>query len=399
MERILVNIDSRQRDITLFPQSNHFKLEYNDSYINKEYNELTNTFVNTVSKFINNNYINFKNVDYITLASFEMMNNFNVFQEERFNISFNVTPALVGTVVSGLTNLPKKVVINPGNYNYNDLINNLNKALFDMELNIGYYDVKDDFIVDNGLKFSVNEYTNTIILTNLTNSYSYNINFDNNKYDYVSLGYLLGFRQNNYNIQINGLTGDSIRGEAQADPDGENYLFLKVNDYGSIYISPKLPSKVLAKIVLDATKQGFVFNNGQDLIYKTHKFRQPTDVKSLEIELVDYNGNRMNVNGIDFSFTLEFGIIYDEELYKHKLSDLNLVEKRTTNEMLYNAYDNASTHYSVETPSNKTKNEIVSDVFKNDISITPVPEINKIEKPRIKKSSSKRIKNKFNIQY
>ena len=150
---------------------------------------------------------------------------------------------------------------------------------------------------------------------------------------------------------------------------------------------------------MDENKQGYVINNGQDLIYKTHKFRQPTDVKSLEIELVDYNGNRMNVNGIDFSFTLEFGIIYAEELYKHKLSDLNLVEKRTTNEMLYNAYDNASTHYSVETPSNKTKNEIVSDVFKNDISITPVPEINKIEKPRIKKSSSKRIKNKFNIQY
>jgi hypothetical protein len=213
------------------------------------------------------------------------------------------------------------------------------------------------------------------------------------------LGYLLGFRQNNYNIQINGITGDSIRGEAQADPDGENYLFLKVNDYGSIYISPKLPSKVLAKIVLDATKQGFVFNNGQDLIYKTHKFRQPTDVKSLEIELVDYNGNRMNVNGIDFSFTLEFGIIYDEELYKNKLADLNLVEKRTTNEMLYNAYDNASSHYSVETPSNKTKNEIVANVFKNDILIKPVSETNKVDKPKTKKSSSKRIKNKFNIQY
>ena len=30
MEKILINIDSRQRDLTLFPQSSYFKIEYND---------------------------------------------------------------------------------------------------------------------------------------------------------------------------------------------------------------------------------------------------------------------------------------------------------------------------------------------------------------------------------
>ena len=30
MEKILLNIDSRQRDLTLFPQSSYFKIEYND---------------------------------------------------------------------------------------------------------------------------------------------------------------------------------------------------------------------------------------------------------------------------------------------------------------------------------------------------------------------------------
>jgi hypothetical protein len=399
MEKILVNIDSRQRDIILFPQSNYFKLEYNDSYINKEYNESTNSYISTVSKFINNNYVNFKNVDYITLASFEMMNNFYVFQQERFNIFFSVIPNLVGVNTPGLTNLPTIVTINPGNYNYNDLINNLNKALFDVQLNIGTFDVRNDFIVVDGLKFSVNEYTNTIILSNLTSNYSYTINYDNNKYDYVSLGYLLGYRSNLYNLTINGGSLWSIQGESQADPDGENYLFLRVNDYGSIYISPKLPSKVLAKIVLDATKQSFVFNNGQDLIYKTHKFRQPSDVKSLEIELLDYNGNRMNVNGIDFSFTLEFGIIYDEELYKNKLSSLNLLSSKISNHMMYNAYDNTNNHYSVETPSNKTTNEILSNVFDNKILIKPVEETNIEQEQKQKPKKSKRIKNKFNIQY
>lgn len=379
MEKVLVNIDSRQRDINLFPQPNYFKLEYNDT-------------INGVN-FKNNNYINFKNVDYITLSSFEMMNNFYVFQEERFNISFNVTPASIYALpipVPGLTLLAQTVTINPGNYNYNDLMNNLNKALFDKGLNIGSYDIKEDFLVSNGLKFSVNEYTNTISLINLNTEYTYSINFDNQKFDYVSLGYMLGFRQNNYTISQAGLSTDYIKGEAQADPDGENYLFLRINDYGSIYISPKLPSKVLAKIVLDATKQSFIFNNGYDLIYKTHKFRQPTDIKNLEIELLDYNGNRMNVNGIDFSFTLEFGIIYDEELYQKKLNALNLSNPN----LLYNSYD-TNNNYKYETPSNKNPNEILSHVFKNNVEIKPVDEM--IKKEKTKKIKSK--KNKFNIQY
>lgn len=393
MEKILVNIDSRQRDISLFPQSNYFKLEYNNTFVEREYDKKNDITVQVPYKFINNNYINFKNVDYITVASFEMMNNFYVFQNERFNTSFKVEPDQK-IAVSGLTNLPQTVTINPGNYTYNELMNNLNKAMFDKGLNIGAYDVKGDFLVTNGLKFSANEYTNIITLKNLTANFEYLIDFNNDKYDYVSLGYMLGYRSNTYQLSTGGSIDDSIVGEAQADLDGENYLFLRINDYGSIYVSPKLPYKVLAKIVLDNTKQGFVYNNGQDLMYKTHKFRQPSDVKSLEIELLDYNGNRLNVNGIDFSFTLEFGLIYDDEIYQKKLNSLNLSSNWPSNEM-FNGYDQTSNNFSVETPSNKTANEIMQEVFKNKVEIKPVEEM--VNKDNNKKKKSK--KNKFNIIY
>jgi hypothetical protein len=380
MEKILVNIDSRQRDISLFSQSNHFKLEYNDT-------------INGVN-FKNNNYINFKNVDYITLSSFEMMNNFYVFQTERYNVSFKAKPSYTGSLISNLTVDPQTVTINPGNYTYNELMNNLNKAMNNVGLNIGSYDVKGDFIVTNGLVFLVNEYTNTITLKNLTNNYTYEINFNNEQYDYVSLGYMLGYRGIEYTLTVANSLGDNIIGEAQADLDGENYLFLRINDYGSIYVSPKLPYKVLAKIVLNNTKQSFVFNNGQDLMFKTYKFRQPTDVKSLEIELLDYNGNRLNINGIDYSFTLEFGLIYDEELYKKKLFSLNLTADKPSSEM-FNAYDDSSNLYSVETPSNKTATEIMETVFKNKVEIKQVDEMNEKDKKQKKKSK----KNKFNIIY
>lgn len=366
MERILVNIDSRQRDIELFPQSNYFKLQYND--IDKSGNY-----------YKNNNYINFKNVDYITLSSFEMMNNFYVFQTERYNTFFYI-------IYNDETTYT--IEIDPGNYTYNELINALNYALNKKILNVGSYDAKGDFIVTSGLYFSVNSYTNTITLYNDNSNINYTVNFDNDKYDYISLGYVLGYRSNEYTLNNN----KTITGEAQADLDGENYIFLRINDYGSIYISPKMPSKVLAKVVLDATKQGFVYNTGQDLIYKTHNFRQPTDVKNLEIELLDYNGNRLNINGIDFSFTLEFGLIYDEELYQKKLHSLKLTSDWPNNDM-FNGFDESSNHKSVNTISHNLNNDIQEEVIDKTIEIKPIEEQTKPKKKKDKK------KNKFNIIY
>ena len=371
MEKLLVNIDSRLRDISLFPNSNYFKLEYNDSVVENDYKN--NTKVNY--KYKNNNYINLKNVDYITLSSFEIMNNIYVFQEERFNISFVVTPHLISDPEASP---PLTVTISPGNYTYAELINNLNIA---MNVTLG---------VTDGLEFSINTSTNIIRLTNHSADYKYTVNFDNEQYDYVSLGYMLGFRKNLYTLTAEQTVPVFINGDAPADINGEKYIFLRINDYGSVYISPKLPYKVLGKIILD-TKQGFIFNNGQDLIYKTYKFRQPSDVKSLEIELLDYNGNRLNINGIDYSFTLEFGMIYDEEIYKKKLFSLNLSSDWPSNDM-FNGYDTTSNIHSIETPSNKTTAELLESVFKNKVEIKSVDEMEN-------KKAKKKSKNKFNIVY
>ena len=55
------------------------------------------------------------------------------------------------------------------------------------------------------------------------------------------------------------------------------------------------------------------------MVYKTHKFRQPVDIKSLEIEILDYSGKRANFDGVDYSLTFEMGMIYDETIYKKQL--------------------------------------------------------------------------------
>ena len=73
MEKILINIDSRQRDYNLYPSSSFFRVGA-DSQPNSNFANL----------------INFKNIDYIKLASAEIPNNFYIFHDTRFNNYFKL---------------------------------------------------------------------------------------------------------------------------------------------------------------------------------------------------------------------------------------------------------------------------------------------------------------------
>jgi hypothetical protein len=150
MEKILINIDSRQRDLTLFPQSSYFKIEYNDdlNFYDKQQN------IDSKMKYINNNYVNFNNIDYISLVTIEFPNNFYIFQNIKNNTSFEVT--CINTdgnpnpnIIPGI----KTVFIKEGNYENDELINNLNLSLNTYKFNIGAINDFGDFQITNGLKF------------------------------------------------------------------------------------------------------------------------------------------------------------------------------------------------------------------------------------------------------
>lgn len=401
MEKMLLNVDSRQRDLSLFPQSSYFKLEYSDEY-NYHYYE-KDIKIDSKLKFNNNNYVNFKNIDYISLVTFEIPNNFYVFQNEKFNTFFEVTCInLNGNINPNIEEGTKIVYIKEGNYNNNDMLNNLNKSLNKYKFNIGSINEIGNFIVTNGLKFEYDSNLNKYMIINLEPGYTFSINLSNNNYDYNSLGYMLGFRLNDIELEINNPLNENeknnIIGTAQSDINGEKYFFIKVNDYGSILISPKIPKKVLAKIVMDNWKQTYIYNNASDLVYKTHKFRQPTNINGLEIEILDYAGKRVNFDGVDFSMTFEFGIIYDEAVYQKHLNNLSFTSNLPLpNTELLGQYIDDHNSYMVGSPTTKTANEILSTVFENQPKIIPVQEIVSLEEKRDKKEKAR--KNKFGILY
>lgn len=396
MEKILLNIDSRQRDLSLFPHSSYFKLEYSDDYNYYDNDEKKASKM----KYINNNYVNFKNVDYISIVTFELPNNFYVFQNQRFNTFFDITCINTdGNPNPNIIEGTRTIYIKEGNYNNDELLNNLNQSLNAYKFNIGSVDSIGDFIVSNGLKFEYDSNLNKYWLINLESNYTFTINLSNNNYDYNSLGYMLGFRLDNIILSENNINSNyKLIGTAQADIEGEKYFFVKVNDYGNIYISPKMPNKVLAKIVMDGWKKTYIYNNASDLVYKTHKFRQPTDIKSLEIEILDYTGKRVNFDGVDFSMTFEFGMIYDEAIYQKQLNNLSFTSNiPLPNTKLMGQYMDNINNYMVGSPTIKTANEILAPVFEVQPEIVPVQEIINLEKKREKKEKAK--KNKFGIEY
>ena len=345
MNKILINIDSRQRNILFYPNSNYFKLG------NESESDL-NFY----------NYLNFKNIDYISLSSIEIPNNFYIFTPSRYNTffyvncnivnfdnyyieynipSYYITPGYQSQILYG----PSYIYISTGNYDPDTLANEINIKLNQLQFNIGYFEEGNAILnIIDGLYVKYNPNTLKITFFNKSNTYSFDINFDNSNTQYVSFGYMLGYRSLKYTLNITDISNDYyllipqmniklalIEADAIVDIDGERYIFLKINDYGNLYLNHKTPIKVLGKIILNSSKENFIFINTTNYLYKSHKFISPVNINKLEIELLDYNGNRLDNGNCDFSITLELGQIYDENAYNNIYKKQNLTYKNNNN--------------------------------------------------------------------
>jgi len=88
----------------------------------------------------------------------------------------------------------------------------------------------------------------------------------------------------------------------------DDYIFLKINDWGNINFNNE-NDVVFAKIIIlnNYTQKNIDFINSE------YKFKQPINIQKIDIELVNYLGNNININQ-DYSFTLEITSIYNSDL-------------------------------------------------------------------------------------
>lgn len=124
---------------------------------------------------------------------------------------------------------------------------------------------------------------------------------------YPSVGYYMGYRPDIKKEDDKFLltpiwdeTDLQLNATKIFDTTGDDYIFVKINDWGYIDFFNK---PYFAKIILTTSLGNPQLN---DYVNKEYRFRQPINVNRLDIELVDYLGNTLDMNGSDYSFTLEF---------------------------------------------------------------------------------------------
>jgi hypothetical protein len=256
-----------------------------------------------------------KNVTSISLSSVEFPNVFYIFSDKRNNNHFLCNET--------------KVTIDNGNYTLHNLVNCLECKLkaIDITFEVKYSETKGTISIT-----SHNNFTIDFRATTPYGSLGEYLGFENRIYHsqelssddepcqphpfYMMFGRLVRLPTVDYTGESSSTQHEGCYAITASRPirlSGEDYFFIKVNDYGRVGMMLN-ENLVFAKIITDNNKYSTLFNNRSDYITKTHEFRQPTNISKFDIQVFDYLGNQLENFSEDFSMTFEICFVYNSNL-------------------------------------------------------------------------------------
>lgn len=226
---------------------------------------------------------------------------------------YNISSSLENNMFQ-ITNqsISKTIVIRDGYYDATLLKTEINYQFN----SVGLTDISYNLSKSNSIFQTANtNYKINFAVKNalLTSGDSTTTNFDKHNFK-TKLGWLLGFRNVEYSFSLT----DSLTSEAFIDVNGPRYLYLVVDEFNNgnqnSFLSPMhsslLNKNILAKIIPDNTHYNFgkiliaSLLNGF-LLTDKRSYNGKVDLQRLKIQLVNEIGNPMNLNGLDFSFSLQ----------------------------------------------------------------------------------------------
>ena len=226
---------------------------------------------------------------------------------------YNISDALdnnhfkIETIVSNAVTNTLIVAVSSGQYTIVELvsaINTLINAGTPIDLNVS--------LVNN--KIQIQDTGN--------NEKSYNIYFgvdksgNTDKYNFkAKLGWLLGFRDTQYTIaNIATITAEKmhfIRGPQICYMVIDDFLANgRQNSFQTFLTRSQNNNNIIAKIVIDKTHYGFgsimPANKANGLLISDKRsYNGKNDIRKMKIMLLDNYGRKIDLNGVDFSFTLK----------------------------------------------------------------------------------------------
>ena len=256
-----------------------------------------------------------RNVISLRLSSFEIPNTWYNFSEAFDNLSIFVK------VYKAPNNyIERTVTIGAGNY---DAIPNPNGV--DTTISVVLENALNDAFLSENVNFnvSIDGITSRVtisnfLLGNTTTSYLFDMYFDRgtfgNRIADFGLGYNLGYRNKIY-------TGkNTYTAEAIVDVIGANYLLVSFHPDWKV-VTHNHPDKTqfapFAKVIVNAPKNGIVYDNGSNTITKEYWLQQPTDISVFNVQIVDAYESTIDLVGANVSFSLELKEVLNSSLYEH----------------------------------------------------------------------------------
>lgn len=127
------------------------------------------------------------------------------------------------------------------------------------------------------------------------------------------LGWNLGFTQPKYTGSIQ-YTSETI-----INPSISRYLYLAIDDFNNsvnnhfmtAFNKSILSPNILARIAIQGDFGKWIVENDHVIVSEPRKYFGPVDIQRLRIQLLDDQGRTMDMNNANYSFCLNFKVLYD----------------------------------------------------------------------------------------
>lgn len=257
--------------------------------------------------------IRFYNIVSMQLSNIELPTSFYTISKQLGNNFFTITLSE--------TNESQTITIPNGNYEYQDLMDYINNALYNLGSNFQYINfstnIKTGTTSGSG---NVVVGINTLTYPSTQKVFSYSLDFQADKYGIedkntplpLKFGWLLGFRNGIY------VNNETYVSEGLIDLIGPKYAFLVVDDYNknvnnsfySAFNSSLLNKNILSRISIQSAGK-FTGLTEKNMTFSLRNYYGPVDIQKLHVQLLDEYGRIMDLNNMDFSFCLILQAVYD----------------------------------------------------------------------------------------
>ena len=269
----------------------YFNSKFRDNYYKTRATKFDYTFPYTI-----------RNITSVSLSSIEIPNSWYNFSKKKGNTNFFIrTHAREGGKIEEKMH---ELIIPEGLWSSIELVDYLKREYFDNEGEVCYIKMEIDPILLK-VYFELEK--------NAPDDFVFDLIFKTNKENPIlTAGWTLGFRAFEY-ININ----NRIISEALFDGLGGSFFYFALTDYNShrtendiIFLNNiYLEKDIIGKIYTDGNFRILIEDENNQSNFKKREYYGPVNINKISVKLLDEYGQELCLNGMDFSFTLQFEIL------------------------------------------------------------------------------------------